>query len=176
MKEHQSKCIELSLCKKMIEDAIDLGSQRRCPNCGLTGVKDEGCTHMTCQRCSEKWCYFCGMMEYQCQVPDGHDLSLSAHNVDWHLMKTRCPMTLNSIHEIDPRWPDDETSCLEYFHKYHTLAELNRVYKILGENTLDEINRFFHIVDASGYTIEQIRDHEDGVLIEYPVQSTTETS
>jgi hypothetical protein len=151
----------------MVEKAIESGSQQQCPYCGLTGLKDDGCTHMVCERCNFTWCYLCGMKEEECLVDDDADQTLSAHNTDWQEHEGRCPMNLTSIHELDNRWPEDDRDCLEYFHRYKTLCRLYSVLKIVGEDKLDELNENFGIIDGSGYTLEEIKDYQNRTLIDY---------
>lgn len=164
---HPSHCVELRSYKKMIENAIELGSQQKCPYCHLTGIKDDGCTHMVCQRCKRTWCYLCGMKEYECKVGENDEPSLLAHNQDWELNEGRCPMSLMSIHELDTRWPESDRDSLEYFHRHRTLSKLFDVLKIVGEEKFDEVNQHFGIINASGYTIEEIKDYENRVFIDY---------
>ena len=151
----------------MIEKAIESGCQQHCPHCELSGVKDDGCTHMVCERCGLSWCYLCGMKEVECLVGGGAVPSLSAHNEDWAFNKGRCPMSLVSIHELDIRWPENDRECLEYFHRYRTLCQLYDVLKSVGEEKFDEVNRYFGTIEASGYTIEEIKDYENRILIDY---------
>jgi hypothetical protein len=151
----------------MIENAIESGSQQQCPYCQLKGLKDDGCTHMVCERCGSTWCYLCGMKEEECLVDDDAEPTLSAHNENWDEHEGRCPMSLVSIHELDKRWPQNDRDCLEYFHRYRTLCQLYDVLKIVGEDKLDELNENFGIIDASGYTLEEIRDYESRILIDY---------
>jgi hypothetical protein len=154
----------------MIEKAIESGSQQHCPHCQLTGIKDDGCTHMTCERCQLTWCYLCGMKEEECLVEDGIEPNFSSHNQDWDQHEGRCPMNLVSIHELDARWPQNDRDCLEYFHRYRTLCELYNVLKIVGEDKFDELNDNFGLIDTSGYTIEEIQDYENRILIDYSPQ------
>ena len=51
---HKNVCVELHSCKEMVEKAIETGSQQHCPYCQLTGLKDDGCTHMVCERCQHQ--------------------------------------------------------------------------------------------------------------------------
>jgi hypothetical protein len=164
---HQSQCVQLRSYKQIIEKAIESGLQQHCPYCQLTGIKDDGCTHMVCQRCRRPWCYLCGMKENECQVGDGIEASLSAHNTDWESNEGRCPMSLVSIRELDSRWPENDRDCLEYFHRYRTLCQLYDVLKSVGEEKFDEVNRYFGTIEASGYTIEEIKDYENRILIDY---------
>ncbi|CAF3457778.1 unnamed protein product, partial [Rotaria sp. Silwood2] len=119
------------------------------------------------ERCGLNWCYLCGMKEEDCLVDDDAEPSFSAHNQDWNQHEGRCPMSLISIHELDQRWPQDDQDCLEYFHRYRTLCQLYDVLKIIGEDKLDELNYTFGTIDASGYTIEEIKDYERRILIDY---------
>ena len=144
------------------------GSQQQCPHCQLAGLKDDGCTHMVCARCGLTWCYLCGMKEEECLVDDGTEPTLSAHNQGWEQHEGRCPMSLTSICELDDRWPVDDRDCLEYFHRYKTLCQLYDVLKIIGEDTFDQLNNNFGIIDASGYTIEEVKDFKDRTLINHP--------
>ena len=154
----------------MIETAIESGSQQCCPYCQLTGVKDDGCTHMGCERCGHVWCYLCGMKENECKVRDDVEPSLSAHNEGWESNEERCAMNLISIHALDKRWPEIERDCLEYFHRYRTLSELFNVLKIIGEEKFNEVNQYFGIINASGYTIEEIKDYENRIFIDYSLK------
>jgi hypothetical protein len=151
----------------MIDNAIEAGSTQRCPVCQLAGVKDDGCTHMTCPRCESSWCYLCGMSEETCLVDEDEAPSFAAHNNNWNNHEGRCPMSLTSIHEVDDRWPQDDQDCLEYFHRYRTLCELYDILKIIGQDKLVEINEAFRIIDNTGYTIDEISDYHDRILIRY---------
>jgi len=160
--------MELKTYKKMINQAIELGSLQRCPHCQLTGIKDDNCTHMVCERCELRWCYICGMKEEECDVDEYANRTLSNHNQGWESNKKRCPMYLKYIHNIDHRWPRSDRECLEYLHRCRTLRQLYKVLKIIGEDTFYSLNETFGIIDATGYTIDEIEDHENRVLIKYP--------
>lgn len=151
----------------MVEQAVDSGAQQHCPHCKLRGLKDDGCTHMVCERCGLSWCYLCGMKEEECLVDDNVEPTLTAHNNNWENQEGRCPMSLVSIHELDERWPQDDRDCLEYFHRYRTLCQLYDVLKIIGEDKVNELNENFGTIDASGYTMDEIKDYRNQVLINY---------
>lgn len=79
----------------------------RCPNCQLAGRKDDACTHMTCTKCSSRWCYVCGLDVLKCdKAPEtgssGDPIFL--HNRDWERNEKRCPMYLTQILEVDLNW------------------------------------------------------------------------
>ncbi|CAF1133135.1 unnamed protein product [Didymodactylos carnosus] len=162
-----SKCVELKHDKKIVDLAIINGSMIPCPTCGVSGMKDDNCTHMTCGKCCEYWCYFCGQKQEDCDVPDGHDVSLSNHNIDWDSNSQRCPMYLVSIKEFDQRWPDDDYECLEYFHRYRTLTLLYEVCKIIGEEKMNEIDEHFHSLHSCSYTMKEIQESGKSILIDY---------
>ena len=107
------------------------------------------------------------MKEEDCLVGEDDEPTLSAHNQGWEYHEGRCPMSLASIHERDVRWPEEEGGCLEYFHRYRTLCQLYDVLKIVGEEKLDELNENFGIINASGYTLDEIKDYQSRILIDY---------
>lgn len=147
--------------------AVETGSIRRCPHCGLTGVKDNACTHMTCPKCFGSWCYFCGKKEEDCAVDDGEESSLSNHNNSWQTNPDRCPQFLENIIEVDDRWPIDSEKSVEYFHCCLVLRNLYEVLEDIGEETLNELNDKLGIIDACGYSIEDIKNEENRTLIIY---------
>ena len=169
---HRSHCHELRSYKQKFEQAIESGSQQHCPHCQLAGIKDDGCTHMVCQRCQRPWCYLCGMKEEECTVDTNVQPSLSAHNENWYTNEKRCPMSLADIHYLDKRWPEDDQGCLEHFHRYRTLSQLFELLQIVGEEKFDEVNRYFGIINGSGYTIEEIKDWPNQTFIDYSAQIT----
>jgi hypothetical protein len=60
-----SNCVKFKDLKKEWDQAIEKGSKMFCPTCGFGGMKDDQCTHMTCENkdCKARWCYFCGDVE-----------------------------------------------------------------------------------------------------------------
>ncbi|CAF1145417.1 unnamed protein product [Adineta steineri] len=169
--EKHFKCAELGEAKKIVEMAIENGQKVPCPECGLAGMKDDACTHMTCPECQTYWCYFCGLKEIDC------DKSISAsttesvipiyrHNESWEINPKRCPMYLTAVCDIDDNWPSDENECLEYFHRIRSLKFLRRVYEQLGAEVIEQLNERFGTIDASGFALDDIR-YEDLTLINY---------
>ncbi|CAF2501590.1 unnamed protein product [Rotaria sp. Silwood2] len=164
---HRTRCVEYRYCKALIEEAIETGSLRQCPHCKLTGIKDSNCTHMTCGRCHGKWCYFCGTKEEECDVDDDEYPDLSKHNDGWESNANRCPMYISKVYEVDERWPTDEDDCLEFFHRCVTLRNLYDVLESIGEDSLRRLNDEFDIIDRCGYSIDEIMDDENRILIKY---------
>ncbi|CAF1418277.1 unnamed protein product [Rotaria magnacalcarata] len=163
---HRSRCVEHRYCKRLIEEAITTGSLRQCPHCELAGVKDDNCTHMTCERCCGRWCYFCGKKEEDLDDDDGYP-NLSEHNNEWESNINHCPMYLYKVHVFDNRWPADDSDCLEFFHRCQILRNLYDILESIGEESLDELNDRFGIIDACGYSIDDIKNEENRILIKY---------
>ncbi|CAF1445647.1 unnamed protein product [Didymodactylos carnosus] len=153
------KCFELKDEKKLIDQAIEKGSRQQCPSCGLSGMKNDACMHMSCQKCQGYWCYFCG------QEPDDSDMD--GHNYDWQTVRGRCPMYLINICELDNRWPSTDYECLDYFHHHRTLAQLYDVYKQLGEEKLNRLNEQFRSLDGCGFTIDEIKEFDELIFVDY---------
>ena len=151
------------------EEALSMGQTMACPTCMRNGVssraiKDDACTHMTCETCETVWCYLCGLdtaSEECSKAPLEEDPQMSAdyrHNVAWFSEEGRCPMYLNQVHELDPTWPADDRSALELFHRKRTLRLLKAVYDRIGQ---DAYRRMVAAVPrfgaACGFTEEEIR-------------------
>ena len=146
-----------------------MGQTMACPTCMQNGVvsraiKDDACTHMTCEACGTVWCYLCGLdtASDECsKAPLEEHPQMSAeyrHNVAWFSDEGRCPMYLHQIHELDPSWPADDPDALEHFHRKRTLRLLRAVYDRIGQEAFRRmvaaVPRFGA---ACGFTEEQIR-------------------
>lgn len=60
-------CVDAKRWSDKQENVDDILSQRwvagntkPCPKCGASTFLDGGCSHMTCHKCSEQWCWTCG--------------------------------------------------------------------------------------------------------------------
>ncbi|CAF1287810.1 unnamed protein product, partial [Didymodactylos carnosus] len=109
--EHHFICATLKNEKQIFDTTIEKGQKVACPGCGLAGMKDDACTHMTCPNCHTSWCYFCGLKEQECDkaLPnDEKEITISDHNVDWERNPKRCPMYLTVIQDVDLSWPENE--------------------------------------------------------------------
>ena len=158
-------CAELAEDKHTFDQALEAGQKIPCPKCGLAGMKDDSCTHMTCPTCSQVWCYFCGLKLEDCDKLPGGNNGIIDHNHDWHKNPKRCPMYFTQIQDLDNRWPGDEEQCSIMFHRNRSLKLLRDVFQILGEKRIQELNRHFHTLDSCGFTLDEIL-HEDLTLIE----------
>ncbi|CAF1057825.1 unnamed protein product [Didymodactylos carnosus] len=160
------KCTELKNEKKLLDDTLEQGQKLPCPNCGLSGMKDEQCTHMICPNCSQQWCYFCGKTLEDCDKETRYG-TIYDHNVNWECNPLRCPMYFTQIGDIDDRWPDTEEDCLFLFHRKRSLRLLRNIYEQWGEEKFNALNAHFHSIDSSGFTMDEIKN-EDLQLIVYP--------
>ena len=76
-------------------------------------------------------------------------------------------MYLTAICDIDESWPDDdEDLCLEYFHHVRSLKYLRQAYEQLGRNIIKQLNKQFNMIDACGFTLDEIR-YGNVELIDY---------
>jgi TRIAD3 protein (E3 ubiquitin-protein ligase RNF216) len=157
-------CAELANDKYAFDQAIEGGQKVPCPKCGLAGMKDDSCTHMTCPTCFQVWCYFCGKKLEDCDRSQGGTNGIIDHNHNWDRNPNRCPMYMTQIQDLDDRWPDDEEQCLIMFHRNRSLRLLREIFELLGRDRIDELNRHFHTLDSCGFTLDEIL-REDLTLI-----------
>ena len=94
-----ARCKELEVLKARFDQVIEYAATRRCPTCGVAGMKDEACTHMVCGDCQTTWCYVCGLPENQCDKEDPKG-NIYSHNADWRENERRCPWFLEGICEV----------------------------------------------------------------------------
>lgn len=150
---------------RAFEDAIERGTSMSCPSCGLRGVKDEACTHMTCASCQTVWCYLCGLdaASEQCsKAPNEGEYAnwsdVYRHNVRWYADEARCPMYLSKIGDLDERWPEnDDSAALAHFHTQRTLRLLRHVYDRIGADGYRQlVEAYPRCGDACGFSEAQI--------------------
>ncbi|CAF1187101.1 unnamed protein product [Rotaria sordida] len=165
-------CAELADDKQIVDDYLELGQKVPCPQCGLAGRKDHGCTHMACPTCAQLWCYFCGKKVEDCDKVRGGTNGIYDHNVDWNCNPNRCPMYLRQIAGVDDRWSNNEEDCLVRFHRIRTLRLLREAFEKLGQNRMDELDRHFSIISSSDFTWNEIL-HGDLTLIRYTNSNRT---
>ena len=166
-------CKALRFAKTKIEQAIEEGSNMQCPGCGLSGRKDDACTHMTCPKCTTVWCYVCGLHVKDCDKANARpgrpidDIFL--HNQDWEINEKRCPMYLTQILEVDLHWLggdwedraidedfEDDEKCLDYFHRFRTIKKLQQARDEIGHDDFQAVFEHFDSVKNSGYTLEEV--------------------
>lgn len=157
-------CEALANDKRIFDAAIEGGQKLPCPKCGLAGMKDDSCTHMTCPTCSQVWCYFCGKRLEDCDRPRNGTNGIFDHNIDCHINPNRCPMYFTQIQDFDTRWPGNDEQCLNMFHRNRSLRLLREVFQTLGPQRINELNQHFHLVDSCGFSLEEILN-EDLTLI-----------
>ncbi|CAF0802484.1 unnamed protein product [Adineta ricciae] len=157
-------CQELADDKREFDSAVEFGQKVPCPSCGLAGMKDDACTHMTCPTCSQIWCYFCGKRMEDCDKKPGGTNGIYDHNHNWHANPNRCPMYFTQIQDVDERWPGDEEQCLMIFHRIRSLRLLREFVNKLGKDRVAKFEKHFHILNSCGFTMEEILN-EDLTLI-----------
>lgn len=151
------KCDELAEDKKIFERYLELGQKMPCPKCGLAGMKDDACTHMTCPTCSQLWCYFCGQKVEDCDKEGRGVNGIFDHNHAWDSNPNRCPMYLTQLNEQDNRWPDgDENGCLEFLHRKRSLRFLREAFEAIGEKRINQLDEHFNLLSTCGFTRDEI--------------------
>eukprot|EP00475_Leptophrys_vorax_P036610 TRINITY_DN6219_c0_g1_i1.p1 TRINITY_DN6219_c0_g1~~TRINITY_DN6219_c0_g1_i1.p1 ORF type:complete len:651 (-),score=200.27 TRINITY_DN6219_c0_g1_i1:72-2024(-) len=89
---------------RQILECLARSSARTCPKCKFPGMKDLACTHITCDKCSQMWCYCCGRA-----IQDLPGQSFQHHNA-WTLHSPPgadlCPMYLHYKYGEVPAGPD----------------------------------------------------------------------
>lgn len=158
------RCDALGEDKEIFDQALEFGQKLPCPKCGLAGMKDDSCTHMSCPTCAQVWCYFCGKALEECDKANDGVNGIYDHNERWHQNGDRCPMYFTQIQDVDDRWPDGEENCLIRFHRNRTLSMLRNAFQRLGQERIQELNEHFNSLNACGFTQEEILN-EDLTLI-----------
>eukprot|EP00930_Biecheleria_cincta_P102125 TRINITY_DN93801_c0_g1_i1.p1 TRINITY_DN93801_c0_g1~~TRINITY_DN93801_c0_g1_i1.p1 ORF type:complete len:531 (+),score=86.31 TRINITY_DN93801_c0_g1_i1:101-1594(+) len=159
----------------LIEGALESGEKMPCPGCGLSGRKDDACTHMTCNGCGCRWCYCCGRSEADCdKAPVGSSDDsdpIYRHNGDWESNDLRCPMYLSQIGELDRDWPssnDDE--CVSRFHRLRTIKLLQESVKAMGVQQYRDLCERFPSVRNCGFSLAEIQNTDTTMFHRRPIQ------
>lgn len=149
------------MIRRKMEEAIETGIKFPCPTCGHRGVKDDACSHMTCDSCHTVWCYICGLdtTSDACGKAPGESNPEYRHNVNWHTNPDRCPMYLSEICQVDGSWPGDDEEAKEHLHRLRTLRNLRSVYNDMGGQDVYRqlVAEFPKFGSASGFDEEAIR-------------------
>lgn len=159
--------------RKEFEDAIENGVKFPCPVCGHGGVKDDECTHMTCESCQTVWCYVCGLDTASEECSKAAKAGKYAnyedqyrHNVNWHVNKERCPMYLYQINEVDESWPADGKAAVEHLHRQRCLRNLKALYDKMGQDRYRQlIAAFPKLGVASGFIEEDIPVYDNAMFM-----------
>mmetsp|Transcript_37890 Transcript_37890/g.77772 ORF Transcript_37890/g.77772 Transcript_37890/m.77772 type:complete len:359 (+) Transcript_37890:40-1116(+) len=150
---------EWGMWRREFEEAIESGIKFPCPKCNQAGMKDDACTHMTCESCQTVWCYICGLDtkldECSKAVAGGGHSNMAAeyrHNVNWHAIEGRCPMDLSEIHQVDASWPEDGEEAKEKLHWLRCVRNLKRLYDKMGQQKYRQlVEAFPQLGAASGF-------------------------
>jgi hypothetical protein len=164
--ERHFRCAVLAEDKQKFDGYVESGQKVPCPKCGLAGMKDDACTHMTCPTCAQLWCYFCGKRVEDCDRAANGTNGIFDHNHQWETNINRCPMYFTQISDIDKRWPEDENQCLVMFHRNRSLRFLREAFETLGEDRIQQLDQHFNLLTTCGFTKDEILK-EDLRLIQY---------
>ena len=116
--------LEFGAQRISFEKAIEASTRVPCPVCGQAGMKDDACTHMTCDNCATVWCYVCGLdtASDACSKAKNRDMAAEyAHNVNWHTQPGRCPMYLGEISQVDQSYSEDDNAAMLTLHRQRAL-------------------------------------------------------
>ncbi|CAI2375473.1 unnamed protein product [Moneuplotes crassus] len=150
------KCFKHRKAKKAWDKALENGTKRSCPECKVGGVKDDACTHMTCDNCNTVWCYFCGKKDSDLDKSDPKG-NIYKHNEDWETNSKRCPMYLTQISAIDPRWSShSDQEAKDFFHKIRTYKKIKRFFKKYSHKKFYKLCKVFPMVSQHGYDLEEV--------------------
>ena len=138
--KHFMNCFSLAEGVAELEKAVEIGMKIGCPKCGLSGVKDDNCTHITCAGCSCIYCYFCGQDDVNCNKSSSQT-TIYGHNVDWQRNPFRCPMYLQEISQIDKTWANNARESLQKFTKIRIIKKVQETIAKLGSQKFEFIEQ-----------------------------------
>jgi len=115
---HQCETDQVEMLYRRVLETLAIASSRTCPKCNFPGMKDLNCTHITCDKCSARWCYHCGRLE-----ADVGQSGFSGHN-EWNVNlpedTDKCPMYLHykygDVYHGGDRREGDPARSLVAFH------------------------------------------------------------
>lgn len=79
------------------------------------------------------------------------------HNERWDTEDSRCPMWLNSIHDIDASWPSDADEAVLAFSRKKVLRKLKLWLSKWGEPMYDRLSDIYGEVRGCGFTKSEIQ-------------------
>jgi len=163
--EDHFECAALAKPKEIWDKALQEGAVVTCPECGIGGMKNNGCTHMTCPKCLTVYCYVCGITEKKLNKAkaQGAD-TIMLHNEDWKTNPKRCPMWLDEISKIDNRWPEDSDSCVMFFHQMRTKQKLQEAIKQISSSDFASLCRKYNVHQNCGFDLKDV-SQGDHVII-----------
>eukprot|EP01083_Nonionella_stella_P223530 796554_1 len=164
--ESHFECAQLSPYKQKWDKALSDGNTRACPGCGIRGMKNNACTHMTCVKCHMEWCYVCGLSINDVDKANGFaQNNIFGHNQDWKTDPNRCPMWLNNIHEVDSMWPrDDSDGCVTFLHRLRTMELLKAVVNEMGSDNYSKICRRYKVDTTCGFDLNNVLNNDHTLI------------
>lgn len=150
-------CYEYKDIKADWEKALEKGTKRYCPECKVGGIKDDACTHMTCDNCNTVWCYLCGKSEANCDKSDPNG-NIFKHNDNWDTHPRRCPMYLTQIGQIDFRWStENDEKPKEFLHRILTYVEIRKFFIKYSNKEFNNLCKVFPSVANHGYDLHEAK-------------------
>lgn len=152
--ENHDRCAPLSKIKADLEEALYRASIRKCPKCGFAGQKDNACTHITCNKCGNVFCYVC--------VKSQTDLggSLGTHNGDFQTVADHCPSRLEQF----PGMPSDAAKAVEEFHRILLKKAFGEMLKKYDKK-VDEAEEHFGICRKMGLILSELKVPSESLLV-----------
>jgi hypothetical protein len=140
---------------EQVLDTLARASSRTCPMCFAPGMKDLGCTHISCD-CGTHWCYHCGRDESQMEYSTFDQHNGWSRNTPEGI--DRCPMYLHdkycTVEEMNtPEFNENEEFCAE--------VALNRFHKKLQQ---EAIQRLEEISDPNHWSQMLDKYFPNGIL------------
>eukprot|EP01084_Bolivina_argentea_P291539 501069_1 len=151
-------CAQLAPIKQKWDKALSDGNTRSCPECGISGMKNNACTHMTCVACQTEWCYVCGLPLSKLDIADDfEEKNIFGHNEEWKTNIKRCPMWLDDLHQVDKRWPKDNSDgCVTFLHRLRTMQLLKQVINEMGDQNFKALCGRYNVHKTCGFDINRV--------------------
>ena len=163
---HGTRCFANKELKERWDKCLKDGQNMYCPKCGYGGRKDLACTHISCTRCGEYWCYICGIGQTTV-CPNGESF-YTVHNSKWETKEGCCPQYFKYLQQLDPRWTRDEFKCMERFHHQRTLTLLKKFVLDVGVLAYKELCKSFPEVEHLGFSLSDIMQADTLVIWRKP--------
>jgi len=155
--ENHFDCAALAKSKAIWDKALQEGAVVACPECGVGGMKNNGCTHMTCPKCLTAYCYVCGLPHNKLDKAKGEGVdTIMLHNEEWKENAKRCPMWLNEISQIDDRWSDDSDESVTFFHQLRTKQKLKEAIKEIPPDDFTALCNKYNIHQNCGFDLKEV--------------------
>ena len=136
-------------------------------------------SRMSCIQCHTIWCYVCGLSEDKCDK-GGYKTSMYDHYINWKKNPKRCPLWLNTVYQIDKRWPKDDNTDKEgikavlFFQSLIAKQALKEAYIKINKASKKDYKllvKKYNIEEACGYDIHDILNGDHTIIKLYSIQT-----